>query len=238
MLDCSREGLCKITFEASIWYYTNFQVLKTLARVLPCVRLIWLLRNPLARARSAYYHYVTVKTAGARQTGNAKLRSFEQVLVDEIAALENCQRQNRSSVTTGFRSALLDCYFRQVSRFQPPFNHLIHGLYNQYVRGWLRYFPVEQMHFINYNRLKEKPMTVVARLLSFLGLANSTVPQAGIKEQQRKDRSYSDTERMHSHLGQLSNETRARVAEVVAPHVRDLYALIGSDLGWNLSSER
>mmetsp|Transcript_17105 Transcript_17105/g.40820 ORF Transcript_17105/g.40820 Transcript_17105/m.40820 type:complete len:180 (-) Transcript_17105:1442-1981(-) len=174
----------------------------------------------------------------ACQAGNAKLRSFEQVLVDEIAALENCQRQNRSSVTTGFRSALLDCYFRQVSRFQPPFNHLIHGLYNQYVRGWLRYFPVEQMHFINYNRLKEKPMTVVARLLSFLGLANSTVPQAGIKEQQRKDRSYSDTERMHSHLGQLSNETRARVAEVVAPHVRDLYALIGSDLGWNLSSER
>lgn len=48
-----------VTLEASIWYYATLQALANVKAALPCTRLVWLLRNPLPRARSLYYHELT-----------------------------------------------------------------------------------------------------------------------------------------------------------------------------------
>ena len=45
-----------ITFEASVNYYSVHRAFQYIPRVLPCTRLVFILRNPTARARSLYYH--------------------------------------------------------------------------------------------------------------------------------------------------------------------------------------
>jgi hypothetical protein len=56
-----------ITLDASIWNYVSELALANAAAILPCTRLIWILRNPLPRARSLYFH--TLASRPLRLTG-------------------------------------------------------------------------------------------------------------------------------------------------------------------------
>jgi hypothetical protein len=146
------------TGEASPYYVCHPHVPARIAELLPDVKLIVMLRNPVTRA---YSHYRQIHAKGWDPL------SFEEALEAEA---------DRIGPELARMEAEPD-YFSETHR---RFSYLQRGRYAEQLERWLRFFRREQLKIIATEELRAEPSRVHAELQQFLGL--SPHPMAGARD--------------------------------------------------------
>jgi hypothetical protein len=118
------------------------------AQTLPHVKLIVLLRNPVDRAYSQYYH--------ARDHGFATL-SFEEAIERE----EERAARERAMI-------LQDEYYYSIEYMER--GYLSRGMYVDQLQAWMKLFPREQFLILKSEEFYTDPATTVKQVLDFLNV--------------------------------------------------------------------
>jgi Sulfotransferase domain len=143
-----------ITGEGSPYYMFHPLGARRVRTTVPMVKLIALLRNPVARAYSHYQHEV--------DGGFEDLPSFERALAAEEKRLE------------GERERLLnDPMYRSFAYRHHSYQ--ARGRYAEQLAVWLELFPREQVLVLRSEDLFADPEATFAQVLRFLGLPSHTL---------------------------------------------------------------
>ncbi len=141
-----------ITGEATASYLTGYWVPERVRRVVPEVKLIVTLRNPIDRAFSAFQM--------SRRERLEECESFEQAIALEGERLAGELERVHSD-----------------PRYNPPlppplgyWSYLQRSRYAEHVARWLEVFPREQMLFLRFEDIVADPSGALERAHSFLGL--------------------------------------------------------------------
>jgi hypothetical protein len=137
-----------LSLEASPYYLVHPLAPQRAAQLLPKVKLIALLRNPIDRALSHYQHEV--------RAGRETL-SFEEAINHEPARLAGEEERL-------CRDPLYYSYNHH------RFSYLLRGIYVDQLRRWMAYFPRPQLLVLQSERLFRDPASVTATVCEFLGL--------------------------------------------------------------------
>lgn len=147
-----------LTGEASTQYYWYPHVAKRVKKVLPNIKLIMLMRNPIDRSFSQYQMEV--------QHGHEKL-SFEEAIKNEKNRTEN---EHKKMLT-------------DESYFSPKYTmyaYIEKSLYINYVKNWLKFFSKENFLFIQSETFYKQPLTIVNKIFEFLELPIMSVDTSKI----------------------------------------------------------
>jgi tetratricopeptide (TPR) repeat protein len=140
-----------LTGEATPSYLYRYQVAERILQVFPQIKLIVILRNPIERAISAYYH--AVKDQG-------ELRSLENAIDEEIKILEEFTDPLEIMATK----------YKFNHRLEPKY--IVWGLYYYFLKHWLELFPKKQLLILHSYELFNHPELTTNKVFSFLGLPN------------------------------------------------------------------
>lgn len=143
--------------EASPHYMFEPEVAARARILLPDLKAIFLLRNPVARAYSHYHHEVR----RGRET-----RTFEESIALEIQQQSGAGRA--SSTAT-----------KQHGGSMPRRTYLARGVYVDQLRNWRAHFPAEQTLAIEAERMFTHPREVFDEVLAFLELDPWTPTEFG-----------------------------------------------------------
>ncbi|WP_019503570.1 sulfotransferase domain-containing protein [Pleurocapsa sp. PCC 7319] len=141
------ESQTLITGEASASYICHPKAPKRIAKVLPHVKLIALLRDPVDRAYSHYHH--------TKRIGRENL-SFEEAIAQE----ETRVRQIESGG-------------RRPGNNQPQaynYTYLSSGLYAEQLQNWLEQFSKQQLLVLNSEDFFRNPPSSFKQVINFLKL--------------------------------------------------------------------
>jgi hypothetical protein len=153
-----------ITGEASPYYMAHPLAPARVAKLLPHVKLIIVLRNPVDRAYSQYQHQ-------RRQPGVEPL-SFEEAIDREEERLAGEEKKLVESPH----------YFSFNHRH---YSYLTRGRYIEQIPAWMKLFPREQFLFLKSEDLYRDPSAVLRESFQFLN-----VPNKLLKEQKEEYRPY------------------------------------------------
>jgi len=135
-----------VTGEASTAYFIDPTVPEKVKKILPEVKLIAILRNPVDRAFSNYLGQLRVK--------NEKI-PFEEAIEEEgrrrSIMVQKMINQNKGSISSN-----------------PPY--LYTGIYHLHIKKWLEFFPSEQIFVINSDEIKKEPVKILNQVFQFLDL--------------------------------------------------------------------
>lgn len=137
-----------LTLDASPYYLLHPLAPERAARLLPGVKLVALLRNPVERALSHYQHEV--------RDGRESL-SFPAAIDREDERLSGEEERLRSD------PAYYSFNFHRYS-------YLRRGVYVEQLRRWVQHFPRSQLLVLQSERLFRDPVAVTAAVHGFLGL--------------------------------------------------------------------
>lgn len=135
-----------ISGEARVDNFTESGIPEGVRGVLPSSRLVVVLRDPVERAISHYYH--------DRKVG-AETRTLEVAFEEELDAL---------SGTVEEMEAKLASYLHTQRRY------LYYGLYERHVSKWLSLFPPEQFLIVISEELNADPDREIRRVFKHVGL--------------------------------------------------------------------
>ena len=136
-----------LTGEASAEYLSQFNVPKNISSLLPHVKLIVLMRNPVFRAYSDYQMF--------RNAGTVS-ESFDQIVTQNIAWLSDPRLK-----------PLIHAASQVVHN---PIRYVMKGLYARNIKHWLRFFPKDQFMFIKSEDFFRDPQRILDEVFDFLGL--------------------------------------------------------------------
>ncbi len=137
-----------ITGEASPYYLFHPHAPARAALVVPQAKLIVLLRNPVDRAYSNYYHSVK--------------RGYETLSFEEALAQEETRTRGE-----GQRLAA-DPHYKSYNH--QHYTYLARGIYVDQLELWMNYFPKEQFLIIKSEDLFATPDRTLQEIFLFLGL--------------------------------------------------------------------
>ena len=200
-----------LTGEATPSYLIDPRVPKRILSLLPKVKLITLLRNPIDRAIS-HYHLNVLR-------GIEKL-SFEEAIKNESerikSSFENLENKNPKD-----ENAI--SYFLRMLSFKPEnyfkFSYLYSGCYYNHLKNWLDVFPREQIMVIQSEKFFENPKKIFEEVQGFLGLP--------VIELQKYWRAY------EIKYSSVSENMRKYLQKYFEPHNLKLYELLKTDFQWN-----
>jgi len=159
-----REGEPGLNLDSSPYYLFHPAVPLRLHALLPQARLIVLLRDPVRRAYSHYWH--------ERDKGRETL-SFEDAIAAEAERLGNAQER------------LADGTLER-SREHQHFSYLARGRYAEQLERWFALFPRGQLLVLRFEDLAREPLEVLNVTLDFLGLPRA----AAVSLEARNTRRY------------------------------------------------
>lgn len=148
-----------ITGEASPYYLFHPHAPRRIARLLPHVKLIVQLRNPVSRAYSHYYHEVN--------GGHEKL-SFAEAI-------------DREEERIGQETAKLLRDEQYISYSHRHYSYLARGIYVDQLKVWMDLFPREQILILKSEDFYADPAAGLKQTLDFIHL-----PSMGIKEKKEE----------------------------------------------------
>jgi hypothetical protein len=143
-----------LAFDATPYYILHPQAAVRASRLIPNARIIILLRDPVHRAYSHYYHEVRL--------GNECL-SFENAIAAEPSRIAGEAERLRSEP------------FYQSFGYQ-HFSYLERGNYSDQIRQWLNHFRPDQFLVLSSEQFFENPANEYRRVLRFLGLPAWELP--------------------------------------------------------------
>lgn len=139
----------KLFYEASTNYLYHPLVPERIHKVLPNIKAIALLRNPIERAYSHYQHQV--------RTGEEKL-SFEDAIDQEEKRLAG--EEERIISNPG--------YFSYNHR---NFSYLNRGLYLKQIQAWHKFFPKEQVLILCSENFRAETQYYLDQVFNFLNVS-------------------------------------------------------------------
>lgn len=137
-----------ITGEASPYYLAHPCVPERIYKVLPEVRLIAILRNPIERAYSHYQHNRRLKVEPFTFEDALELED-ERIAGEEQRLLENSSYQSHNHAAFSYKKR---------------------GQYAEQLKRWFQYFKREQMLILKSEDLFRDPGQVTSQVFGFLGL--------------------------------------------------------------------
>ena len=143
-----KEGQKILTGESSPYYLFHPRVPQRVHQYFPQIKLIILLREPVARTWSHYHHELRLKF---------ETLSFEQAIASEPQRLEGEIEKLLSE----------DNYY--------SFNHQHYRIYHQQIKNWQQYFPKEQILILKSEDFYANPAQTLNQTLKFLELPPHTI---------------------------------------------------------------
>jgi len=192
-----------VTGEASASYLFHPHVPKRVSEVIPQVKLIVLLRNPIDRAYSQYYLEIELR---------------RETLPFEVAIEREEQRIGRE-----WEKVLKD--ERYVSFDFSRYSYLARGIYVDQLRTWMSFFPREQFLIFSSEDLYADPTAALEETSKFLNL-----PELDLQERKKK---YKLHNYVNTPYPKMDAATRKRLIEYFEPHNARLYELLGVNFGWD-----
>ena len=159
-----RQGEPGLNIDASPYYLFHPAVPARMHSLLPEAKLIVLLRDPVRRAYSHYWH--------ERDKGRESL-SFEDAIAAEPARL-------------GLSEAQLASGEIEVSREHQLHSYLARGRYAEQLERWFAVYPRERVLVLRFEDFVGAPLAGLNRTLEFLGLS----PMAQLDLEARNTREY------------------------------------------------
>ena len=138
-----------ITGEASPYYLFHPFAARRMANTLPHVKLIVMLRNPVDRAYSHFYHEL--------DGGHETLSSFEEAIECEGVRLAG-EREKMQA----------DEYYASYNHRH--FSYLARGMYADQLQSWMSFFPKEQFLLLKSEDFYADTAAVFKQTLAFLNL--------------------------------------------------------------------
>lgn len=135
----------RITGEGSTTYFPNPLAPARVARSLPSVKLVLLLREPVARAHSEYWMHVRL---------GLQTEPFETVVAKELAVMPTCPLDHET-----------------LGGDPIPGGSLSRSAALPHLKRWLAHFPPEQLLVLRNDELARDLPGVMRRLCDFLGIA-------------------------------------------------------------------
>ncbi len=196
-----------LTGEGTPYYMLYPHAPKRAFQLLPQLKLIALLRNPVDRAYSKYW--IEVK-------GGFETWSFEDAIKGEHERL------------AGERERMLadEHYYSHSFRH---FSYLTRGIYIDQLQNWLRYFPREQLLILKSEDLYSRPAAVVKQALDFLGVPTGELRQEFKNYRRPSKKGY----RKQVTPPEMDPAIRSYLVEYFKPHNARLYEFLGVDFGWD-----
>ena len=151
-----KEGVA-ITGEDTPFYFWNPVAAKRIQKLLPNIKLITILRNPIDRAYSEYQDLVSSESNSP---------SFETFIENEI----NTRRKDSSLITE-----------ENFEVFNQKNSYLLKGIYVDQLKIWAGLFPKEQIFTLSTENLNSEPITALESVFQYLNL-----PDYKIKNTQRQ----------------------------------------------------
>ncbi len=142
-----------VTGEASPMYIFNPIVPSRMSKILPKVKLIAILRNPIDRA---YSHYNMQLKNGYENL------SFEEAIANEEKRIRG-EREKEANDENYVGINLRD------------FSYLSRGKYVEQLQTWLQYFPKEQFLVLKTEDLEEDPTRIMSKIFEFLDLPSCEI---------------------------------------------------------------
>ena len=199
-----------ITGEASPYYLFHPLSPVRIAKTLPRVKLVALLRNPIDRAYSQ--HWLETKL------GYEKL-PFEEAIEHEEERL------------AGEREKMLNHKNYESYNFR-HYSYLCRGIYVDQLQYWMKFFPAEQLLILKSEDLYKNPAAVVRQTLDFLGVTDGA-SGAEQKEYKNYREPTRDGYKSEAKPPKMQAETRARLVEYFKPHNARLGQLLDRDFAWD-----
>jgi len=159
-----RIGQPGLNLDSSPYYLFHPLAPQRLHALLPQARLIVLLRDPVRRAYSHYWHQ--------RQKGREQL-GFEDALAAEPGRLADAEAR------------LADGTLQRSFEHQ-HFSYLARGRYAEQLARWFELFPREQFLILRFEDLARDPLGTLGTTLAFLGLS----PLESVSLEARHTRKY------------------------------------------------
>lgn len=159
-----RAGEPGLNLDSSPYYLFHPAVPERLRAMLPAAKLIVLLRDPVRRAYSNYWH--------ERDKGRESL-SFEDAIAAEPGRIEIAQAR--------LANGTLDR-----SHEHQHFSYLARGRYAEQLERWFGDFQRKQFLILRFEDLVEEPLAVLNQALAFVGLP----PAESVNLEARNTRRY------------------------------------------------
>lgn len=189
--------------------------------LLPCTRIIWILRNPLPRAFSEYLH---------QAVKSKEYPNFEFLIQKEVEALSVCSKKEYM-FESGFDNPLFKC----LEKIKLKKYMLSTGFYAYFIHAWLEKFPKEQHLFLDYERFKADPEFVLKQITSFLQIPYSPILKP-IWKYNKANTNDGKAAKLRKKNMALKKELLDKVEKYIGPHVKELYKIINDDFSWKLKS--
>lgn len=196
----------------------------------PHVKLLVLLRPPLARARAAWEQSRRLGTEG---------RLFAKAVDDELPTLARCAaiapllatvpHAQWYETATRFNAAchppdgpLRGCWMTANVTFWPPCKrYLMKGLSANYIDNWLRFFAPDQLLVLNSETFFRVPKLITTKVLSWLHLDPAVASRIAPK-------------RCWHNCGGPKTAVRTNLSEAVLDRLTELYAPSQERLQWHI----
>ena len=144
----ARSGEPGLNLDSSPYYLAHPLAPQRAHALVPNARLIVLLRDPVRRAYSHYWH---------ERDKQRETLPFEEAIAAEPTRLgDDEQRLARGEI--------------RHSRAHQHFGYLARGRYAEQLERWWQVYPREQTLVLRFEDLAREPMSVLGRTLDFLGL--------------------------------------------------------------------
>ena len=154
-----KEGVA-ITGEDTPFYFWNPVAAKRIQKLLPNIKLITILRNPIDRAYSEYQDLVSSESNSP---------SFETFIENEI----NTRRKDSSLITE-----------ENFEIFNQKNSYLLKGVYVDQLKIWAGLFPKEQIFTLSTENLNSEPITALESVFQYLNLPDYKIKN--IQHQKQK----------------------------------------------------
>ncbi|MDJ0519854.1 MAG: tetratricopeptide repeat protein [Trichodesmium sp. MO_231.B1] len=133
-----------LTGEATPTYINSRHTPERLFRIFPKIKLIVILRNPVDRAVSHYYHEVRLKMEN---------KSLSEVIYSQLERLQKIPE-----------SSLQEAYWNHISYY------VSYGVYVEFIKKWMTIFPREQFLILRSEEFYQEPETTMEKVFNFLDL--------------------------------------------------------------------
>nr|XP_039261366.1 heparan sulfate glucosamine 3-O-sulfotransferase 1-like isoform X1 [Styela clava] len=157
----------EITMEKSPRYFVLRDVPLNVKRMNPNMKLILVVCDPIKRAYSDFNFesHRTMKSLLRIQKNIPAPSNFDDFVKDVLKYIKENERVLRRYFPS-IEEQILNSW--STSRYYLTI--LNTGIYSVYLKNWLKYFPLEQIHIINGEDLLTDPVKVVQDTQKFLGL--------------------------------------------------------------------
>ncbi len=196
-----------LTGEGTPYYILYPHAPRRTFEIVPHVKLIALLRNPVERAHSQYW--IEVKAGFETLSFEEAIRTEHERIAGELEKMQ----QDEHYYSHGFRH----------------FSYLTRGIYVDQLQNWLRYYPREQLLVLKSEDLYSNPAETMQKTLKFLGVAQIELNKQYKNYRRPSKKGY----RKQVVPPKMDAKMREYLVEYFRPHNARLYEFLGVDLGWD-----